>query len=381
MKHIAANGKDAVAVKEMLGMLSSTPQSGMDELAKNMVDEQLPSMKDIQDVTADFLMVPQRHGPDLLRSPYQVYRGIIQALLGYKNKTYVSEQVGILAGNNDTVLDVILGVDIQSTLTTPELIDRWDSLGYTVMGLVVWDDQDDPMKHVECMQELFSNVQRPLLLLQFGKSPEPNSWQFNDNEVEFKFVAVGLENKEKKRRKNADYRVIPVDQLGVTFDDEAAYLVSQAICKKMEQAVKNLSDSSNESTCFKKVAMPPDGYCLWHCILAGLQPQQYCKVLRHASGFAKNSRQEKIESQAAKNLLQLVVKAGVDENRFENGFVEIKDLALVADLLNLSIRCTISKEVRTVSYSICMWSNVNSIVRMFKIAMDNESISVYIYSI
>jgi hypothetical protein len=120
------------------------------------------------------------------------------------------------------------------------------------MGLVLFADGDDnsPLQHVATVREVFARVQKPVLLIVFGKSIEPMTWMFNDHDESEKFIRVEIDSKGKNRRKNADYRVIPVDQLGVTFDDEAAFLVSQAICNQLGKVVS--SEQGMEKQCFEK---------------------------------------------------------------------------------------------------------------------------------
>ena len=139
------------------------------------------------------------HGPDLLSCPYAMYRGLTQALLASKDKYVRKQQIGILGGNNDLVLDVILGTDVTTTLDTPELNSRWDSLEYQPMGLVLFADGDDnsPLQHVATVREVFARVQKPVLLIVFGKFIEPMTWMFNDHDESEKFIRVEIDSKGK----------------------------------------------------------------------------------------------------------------------------------------------------------------------------------------
>eukprot|EP00438_Fugacium_kawagutii_P014416 Skav236071 [mRNA] locus=scaffold2211:153024:160283:+ [translate_table: standard] len=270
--------------------------------------------------------------------------------MGNRTKYLHRQQLGILAGKDDVVLDVILGTDVSNILVTPELIQRWDNLQYQIMGLVEFVE-DNAEVHtdmdLEHIQELFAQTQKPLLMIRIGNSTDPKSWMFHDDndDASAKLTACKLDNEGKKRRKNADYRITPADQLGVTFEDEAAFLVSQAICNQMGKAIaKHSLDSKHR---FEKVTVPADGYCFWHSILASLQPKKYCSIERCASGWPVNKRQEKVEAAASKHLLQLAVNAGLDATEFPHGYVHLDQIALVAAKLNLAVRCTISDEAFT----------------------------------
>ena len=348
MKHIAAKGSDAVAVKDMLNTLQSNHHAGMDELAKQFSEDKPKAIQDVRDVTTEFLVESKQQGCAMLSSRYILYRGLCQSLLGNRDKYIRNQQLGILAGNKDLVLDVILGTSVEEITTSPELLSRWDTLNYEIMGMVLFENQAaDSMKHMGTMKKLFASVKKPLLLLIFGTSTEPSCWEFYDHEDDEceKFTRVDLDSRGKNRRKNADYRIIPVDQLGVTFEDEAAFLVSQAVCKQMATAVADKDARSQPKSSFKLCPVPPDGYCFWHSVLASLQPEKFSRIERSENGWAVNKRQEKVEAAAAKHLLQLAVDAGIDQSKFPHGYVDLPDIAMIAEKLNLAVRCTISDEV------------------------------------
>ena len=345
MKHISTKGKHAVAVKDLVGTLASGTHDNMDDIAKTLSVDNHPSLEDTKDVTMDFLVAPSVHGPDMCKCDYILYRGLIQGLLGQTTCASQLQYMGLMGGTDQCVLDVILAENLHCALSSPELVQRWHNLKYEPMGLVVWDNEEKPYAYKEQMQELMMNKDndKPMLLVICGASHEPSSWYFDADDN--RFIAVNLASRSGNRRKHADYHIIRLDQLGVTFEDEAKYLVSQAICSQISKAIENHDATTKGNlTPFRKVAVPPDGYCFWHSILAGLQPDVFCRVPRHDNGFAKHQRQERIEFSSAKQLLQLVAKQGINPDRFENGFVDLADIAAVANACNLAVRCTISPE-------------------------------------
>ena len=363
MKHISTKGQHAVAVKDLVGTLASGTHDSMDVIAKELSVDKHPCLENTKDVTMDFLVVPRVNGPDICKCDYFLYRGLIQGLLGHADNAKRLQYLGLMGGTDQCVLDVILAENLQCVLSSPELIQRWNNLKYEPMGIVVWDNDEKPYAYKEQMQELMMNKDngKPLLLVIFGASHEPCSWHFDADEQVF--IAVDLASKTGNRRKNADYHIIRFDQLGVTFEDEAQYLVSQAICSQISKAIENHdATTKGKLTPFRKVAVPPDGYCFWHSILAGLQPDAFCRIPRHDNGFAKHQRQERIESSAAKQLLQLVAKQGINPDRFHNGFVDLRDIAAVANACNLAVRCTIAPEAGLVVEEIYILSARNSYI-------------------
>lgn len=89
-----------------------------------------------------------------------------------------------------------------------------------------------------------------------------------------------------------------------------------------------------------KSKTPPDGLCLYHAILGALQPAAHTSVPRAQLGFARNPRQQRAESDAARQLELMAF----GENKHDPA-VDLQDLALVGERLQLAIRCTVADEV------------------------------------
>ena len=344
MKQLQHHGKDAAVVKNSMLALASSPQDNIDDLARKHIDDVKPCIQDTRDVTQEFLVPREYQGPARLECDYVVYRGLVQSLTGYSMNAQNTFRSGVMGGRDGLVIEVVLSPDVTQILDSPERVSRWDSMGYMPMGLMVWDKDQSPSKHVDALKKMQHMTPKRLLLLVFGAGAEPLAWHFDGNE----FISVSLGNKAKNRRKGVQYRVVPLHQVGVSMQDEAEFLVSDAISKHISKKLETTASSQplEKLSCFKKVCVPSDGYCFWHAILGGLQLKKYMSISRNDAGFAVNRRQEQSESQAAKGLLKAAVEKGADENCFENGFVEITDVAMVGVLLNLSIRISVTDEAR-----------------------------------
>lgn len=353
MKHAAASGKEAVALQNALGTLVSASSGSLAEIAQKLSEDTTKNLQDTQDVTAAFLSCDPVHAPEMEESPFIVYRGLVQALSARKPKEN-SFKLWILAGKDGLVLDIILGCDLNATLTTPELVDRWQKMEYKLMGLVLWDEEQRSENHRDLMNQMAKHQEGPLLLIVFGSCCDPFCWRYDGDGC---FLSVNLSNKGKNRRKNANYQIIPVDQLGVSIADEAKFLVDQAIIDQMDMAIKTNQESSTQLqgedlVSFMKVPIPENGFCFWHSVLAGLRVEQYRQVPRHTNVFAVNKRQLAAEADAAKRLMLLLPNA---EIRYENGYVGLCDIARIGEALNLAIRCTIPDEAGVVSNSNCIY--------------------------
>ena len=349
LKHAAAKGKEAVKIKDALSTLASSSKENIEDIAKQLADGNDIKTMETNDVTAEYLEPRKVAGPHALSCNYFVYRGTVQALAGQKVQAG-QKQFGIMAGCSDCVLDVCLAADVESALLSQELIDRWNKCEYTLMGLVAWDhDQDsNPRNHTESMALLMSKQaeSKPLLLLIFGPDCQPQCWEFNGEYSSGDFVQVELNNKRKNRRKDTDFKIFSIDQVGVTFEDQAKHLVYKAVCQQLDRGLtQSQSKTGKENKIyFQKVAAPPDGYCFWHSVLAALNPQKFCAVKRYMNGFAVNSRQEKSEAKAAQMLCKTAAGSHNADMLFENGYVEPQQISGIGDKLNLAIRCTIAEE-------------------------------------
>lgn len=355
MKSVAAKCKDACAAKAMISSLSKiSTQDDLQNIANEMAKESKANkVVEAEDVTAAFLEPEAYHGPVPLASQYFVYRGLVQALVGRKIVS-ASKDVGIMAGSNDIVHEVCIASEVKNALCHPELMDRWTNQNFELMGLVVWDacKDHDHDKYKEDMALLMSKqASKPLLLLICHSGSVEAAWEFNAEHCPNGFVHVELNNKNKNRRKDTDFKVFALERIGVTFDDTAKFLVTRAIQEQIAVKLQNVSKQSNHDWLpFKKYKVPADGYCFWHSVLAGLQPKTFQSVPRYRNGFAVNPRQEKQEFSAAKELMQMAASDMDGRMLFQNGFVDLFQIQSVGQQLNLAIRVTIEDEAGCYTY-------------------------------
>ena len=353
--------QDTVVSNNAISKLAAASSSAnILELAQQHADGSVPKVVNISNVTEDFLRVERFEGPLCMQSTYFVYRGLIQALAGRMPKHGHLHAFGILAGVENMVHDCILADDLEGAMASQELAKRWSESGCELMGLVAWDHDGVPRNYLDQLALLFSKrPDVPLLLLIFGDSAEPNSWEFNNGE----FVAVELGNKQKNRRKGVSFHVIAIEQVGVSFADEAQQQVAQAIHQHLERKANTVTAkhaSSQPGVCLQKFPIPPDGLCFWRSIIASLQPEAYKRVLRHPSGFAVNPRVERHESQTARSLMALAAGGSSNQDEmFRGGYVDISQIAGIGELLNLAIRVTMSDEALISPYILSALNHIS----------------------
>ena len=333
--------KDDAIKKFTAGSQSTNLQDVAIEIGNSCnVDE----MASTEDVTASFLSTTKFLGPACATSRFFVYKGLVQLLMGRKVDENMNT-LGVVAGTDNSAVEVCLGSDVSSILSCPELKERWNKLGFGIIGLVAWDHQATPSKYTEEMAKFMSmpTTDGPILLMVCNNLGDPDTWEFNTEWNPGAFVAVDIISRNKNRRKDVDYKVFPVDRVGVTVLDHAQHVIAKAV----EKYLISSSSSTTGFPAFQKWSSPPDGYCFWHAVLAGLD-KSYLAVKRYENGFPVNARREKHESAAAKNLMKASIAPEEDADAiFKNGFVELQQISGVAQKLNLAIRVTVSDEARS----------------------------------
>lgn len=343
MKKIASHGQDAVAMKDAVNVLSSDTSQDLAGIAVDLQGD-CHTVATGEDVTFSFLESSTYQGPSLINSTIFLYRGLVLKLLAM----HPGEQqlVGIMAGANDMVHEICLAEDLQCVISnSSELKAKWDKAGYEIMGLVSWDDEADCKKYIDLMATLLS-LQNDRSFLQLVCHPDgrATSWEFNTKENLGEFVMVSLNNKNKNRKKDVDFKIFYLDQVNKTYDDVAKTLVRTAITNAMSQQLHDKIPRDDSKTLFKKIAIPPDGYCFWHSVLAGLNTDAYLSVQRHTNGFPLNASREQLESKAAKNIRDTVVGDRDSQALFPNGYVALDQIQEIGEQLKLAIRVTVTDE-------------------------------------
>lgn len=141
-----------------------------------------------EDVTARFLQ-PSENKAKVPLSTIFVYKGILARLSGLVNTDDCS--LGILAGKDSVVRDVILGPSIEFVLNQTEVMDRWNTYEYEVLGLCILEHVKTPESYQSDLMKLPNPNKRDLLLLASNAGAQPTAWIYqqcakhDDQEVPF----------------------------------------------------------------------------------------------------------------------------------------------------------------------------------------------------
>ena len=131
--------------------------------------------------------------------------------------------IGVLAGKDSSVYDVILAESAASALDTPEVLERWEVLGNEVLGLVVSGSMDVPDGFQSDIMRLRNANATSLLVLVFNGTSSPSSWavhqQKGNHEKELCFSRVKT-GRNRGRQKGDSFVVVHANKVGITFQDE-----------------------------------------------------------------------------------------------------------------------------------------------------------------
>ena len=138
-------------------------------------------------------------------------------------------QVGVFAGKEMKTLDVITGTSVCAVLQNQSVIERWQRLEYSPMGVVVWNHTGGPdecSKHFDGL-----DTSTDLLLVTFPLTHDRRAWVLKQCDGTAKFSPVSLEKStESKRKKNDIYMVLCASKVSTTLRDEAGSIGKYIIC-------------------------------------------------------------------------------------------------------------------------------------------------------
>lgn len=227
MKTVAMGSREQIQADKALQTLAALATPELNTLARDLGNASTGNLEKYQDVTSSFLASSEFTGLQLETSHFRIYTGIVKRLAGMSP---ASDQpgmikVGILAGQNSNICDVIWGSTVGDVLETPEVSSRWNDLQYDVLGLVVWDTPDQYSKYSDTMLQLPPTAEATLLFLVFNGLPQPHSWHVEftglGSEREACFHPVSIDWRKCNRKKDDSFLVSEASRVGVSFVDQA----------------------------------------------------------------------------------------------------------------------------------------------------------------
>ena len=224
IRSLAMSSNEAVHTENAIATLATIKGPELNQIATDDADSKNNNAnEDAQDITHEFLEHTEKQQPELPESNVFVYKGILKRLSGLCSYDVSHKFMGVLAGKDLSVYDVILAPSAASALDTPEVMERWKDLGYEVLGLAVSGSMDVPDGFQSDIVRLRNPNTKSLLVLVFNGTSSPSSWvvhqQEGDNENELCFSRVKI-GRNRGRQKSDSFAVVHANKVGVTFQDE-----------------------------------------------------------------------------------------------------------------------------------------------------------------
>lgn len=221
IRSIAASSREAIQTEKAMQALATMKGAELQELANDIVTP-LSLDGPVQNVTAQFLKVPEDNKPKLPESEVFVYRGALNRLCALQSSTDFT--VGVLAGKDSAVLDVILADTVDTVLKTIEVQQRWFELKYEVYGLSVFQHVETPENYRNALVTLPNPNNKDMLLLAFDGGLKPTAWTAHLHEyssgAEISFSQVAVRSG-RGRQKDETFTIVHVKNVGVEFEDQA----------------------------------------------------------------------------------------------------------------------------------------------------------------
>ena len=229
IESLASSSREAVQAERAMETLATMKGHELTEIAAAE-----PSSSSVvssaEDVTARFLQ-PSENKAKVPLSTIFVYKGILARLSGLVNTDDCS--LGILAGKDSVVRDVILGPSIEFVLNQTEVMDRWNTYEYEVLGLCILEHVKTPESYQSDLMKLPNPNKRDLLLLASNAGAQPTAWIYqqcakhDDQEVPFSLVSLQTG---RGRGKDEIFTVVHANNVGVEFQDKAGLPFPKECC-------------------------------------------------------------------------------------------------------------------------------------------------------
>ena len=146
-------------------------------------------------------------------------------------------KVGILAGKDNVVQDVILAEPIDSVVQSHETKSRWEQRGFVLLGLFASTEGECAQNFDYSLRKLEISSDTLLLLLQ---APTLHCKVFEYDVKEKTCCAASLRVKS-HRCKDEKFVVVHCDELNVTMKDKAQCMVSSITARHICAAISGIS--------------------------------------------------------------------------------------------------------------------------------------------
>ena len=276
-----------------------------------------------EDVTSSFLNPPRPATVDLVPSSVSVHKGSLNNFvsLAYSDQTIFGVLFGKTAWNGKfhcTNIVLSNADSVDEILANPKVTGTCKCHSLTPCGLLVagtcgsWLRDEEPH---DLLQRLFTHGIPPLLIeVDYSQceSGVVSGRELNLEANEMRAVSVSHVTQPHDVKKRLVYNICWAQDLGVSHIEAATKKVCEAILKRVLQQTQGPQQPVRRAR-FKRIDVPGDGWCGWHCLLAAQNPRKWELVPRSEFAWAQNLQVQKQEETNARNLHRAVCQKALDE--------------------------------------------------------------------
>lgn len=228
------SSEDALKTEKALNALEAIAPPDLTAIGP---DQDAMLLKDAMDVTAEFIAPAPEPVKD---SPSQIwmYKGTLKRLETLYPTMVDPPKIGVFAGKNHRILDVLTGASVDEVAGNQEMKERWDKLGYTILGIVCWGAVKQPQEYEMSFEDLLvylgDSVEEQDLLLHLVCVPgssDPCAWDITCYESKFQYQSVSLCHSASGREKSDTFLVQEASRISVSIADQARTVLLNCFTK------------------------------------------------------------------------------------------------------------------------------------------------------
>ena len=358
MSKCTAASKSAVQYQQAADTLGSTSQAQLQDMVVSGGDGELV------DVTQEVLTIAQPQLVSLPDSECRIFKGNLNSFvtLAHSMPSLCGLMLGKKAWNNTLhVVQHVLGKDSTEALLAHSRVKaRCEAMSLTPCGALV-------VGHAEYWRERGKDMLRQFdtptpLLICIDTSPEssgfPLCWQLDLSSDTFMCCQISYTTQPKDSHKKLVYNTCWIDELGTSHVEAATRKIASAMFAHVQKTCSTVEASRTpppvSTTQFRLVALPADGYCGWHALLASSDLPRYENIPKADSGYPLNRKVLQEQEAAAKRLHQTTCDSAlhVCDSSHHAAIARVQanpsfspvDLQWISQVLGYDVRCTCALE-------------------------------------
>lgn len=357
---LSQSARPEVELSRAATSLQSTSTNNVAEAVAS-ISEAVTSM-DVADVTSEILATQKSLSVPLPLSTTAVHKGSFETFktLGHGLVELSGVLLGKPAWNGKVhVTQIVITTEsVESLLTDSHIESICTSRGLQLLGAIVKGQESDRYQKAQPMFDQIGGDSPMLVCVDYSDNPTGfySCWELtSDGIITAKLSWTSQPHDQTKRLR---YNICWLKDLGVSHVEAATQKICDAVVSHVVQHAlpTNKKALVSKPAKFVRYNVPPDGYCGWHTLVAGMDFHKFKAVPRRSSGYARSTLMRDSEDQAAKDLHQRVCEAALMEcpqgmhaairRVLKNPSFSPSDCEWISLTTGMSLRCSCCEEAR-----------------------------------